>query len=205
MTKNKTLATAGILTALFYVIGFVVLFILNPQAYEELNNLSLAAYNIVGMDYRWYSVVAYLIVGILNLIFCSLLFLMANNKSLAIVGKIFLLISGLLWFSFGVYPYNPMTDNMSNHILVIRVLALLVTSFSGLLFFGGEFETISKDKFLKWYTLSSGLVILLLSLLRIFIYNDETWIRANISITIYFVWFGVFGLRTLSYFKRTPV
>lgn len=199
---NKwTVGIAGVLTPLFFVIGFVVLFILNPQAYEELNNLSLAAYNIVGMDTRWLSVIIYSTVGILNVVVCVGLFLNVRNKSEIVIGKVSLLICGMIWFSFAVFPYDPMTDNFSNHLLLVRVIGFIITSIFGLIFLGVDFGEISKDKFLKRYTILSGFLILVLGTLSTFVYNDATWIRTNASFTIYFVWFGVFGIRMLAQLK----
>jgi len=193
--KKKLFEISGTLSTLTYLIGFMILFKINPQTYEELNNISLASYNIVGMKFRWWSVLLYLTTGFLNVLFCIGLFKNHKDKSIPLVGKIFLSISALIWLSFGVYPCDPLMGDISDHILVIRVLTLIVTCFLGLLFLGLELEIIIADKFLKWYTLSSGILILSLSLLSTFVYNDETWIRTNVSLTIYFIWLGVFGLR----------
>lgn len=196
MSKNLS-AIIGLLITLIYITGFAVLFSLNPQTYDELNNLCIAAYNMVDMDARlWAAIIIYLLVGILNIIFCISIFLNSSNRSLSVVGKILILISGVIWLSFGILPYDPMTD-IGNHLLGIRVILIIAISFLGLLFLGAEFEVIFKDHFLKWYTIASGLLILVLSLLSMFVFNDETWVRTNLSLTIYFAWFGIFGLRVL--------
>lgn len=51
MTMGLRLTSiTGILVGFFFVAGFAILFLLNPQTYDELNNLSIAAYNIPGMN-----------------------------------------------------------------------------------------------------------------------------------------------------------
>lgn len=135
----------------------------------------------------------YIIVGLLNAIVAVGLFKMSDNKSIIVGGKILLLISGVIWTTFGLINSDP--SDFGTHLLAIRTMAILATGLFGLLIIGGEIEKILKDKFLKYYTYASAGTILLLSILSVFVYWDETWIRTNISLTIYFVWFGVFGLR----------
>lgn len=190
---RKTLAIIGVLIPLIFVLGFMVLFIVNPKTYEELNNVSLATYNIEQMDFRlWAAILIYFFVGLLNIAFCVALFLYTPNRSVVLIGKILLLVAGLAWFSLGVFPYDP-TSDISFHLLMTRVVLVILTSSLGLLFIGGELEAIVKSKFLKTYTLSSGLLIMLLGFLSAFVYNDTTWIRTNTSFLIYFLWFGVIG------------
>ncbi|NBW34918.1 MAG: hypothetical protein EBR30_07850 [Cytophagia bacterium] len=186
----------GILTGVFFIIGFAILFVLNPQTYEELNNLSLASYNILGMHARLWAAVVYGITGLLNIIFCVGLLKDKSNSSAGLIGKILLIVSGVTWLSFGLMDYNPTTD-IADHILLIRLIVIITASFVGLLLLGIEYDRIVRDKFLKWFTLSSAGLISLISILSIFVYNDDTWIRTNVSLTTYFVWFTVFGLRTL--------
>lgn len=201
---SKVLAFGGILISTLFFTGFLVLFKLNPQTYDELNNLSLTAYNIVGMEYRlWAACAIYGSIGLLNIIFCISLFLSTPNKSAFLIGKILMLVAGVVWLSFAILPYDPETE-IGNHLLLIRVITMIVASLIGLVFIGSEIDYLSKSKFLKWYTLSSGLLILLLSFLSAFVYNDTTWIRTNVSFLIYFLWFGVSGIELLR-FKQNPI
>lgn len=202
---RKVLAIGGMLITSFFFIGFLVLFKLNPQTYDELNNLSLTAYNIVGMKYRlWAACATYGAVGLLNIIFCVGLFLSTPNKSAFLIGKILMFVAGLVWLSFAILPYDPETE-IGNHVLLIRVIAMVMASMLGLIFLGSEIEYLSKNRILKWYTMASGLSILFLSFLSAFVYNDTTWIRTNISFVIYFSWFGVFGALALEKAKAFTV
>jgi hypothetical protein len=197
MTMGLRLTSiTGILLGFFFVAGFAILFLLNPQTYDELNNLSIAAYNIPGMDAQLWAASLYAVTGSLNIIFCIGLLKDGPNKSAGLIGKIMLIASGVIWMSFGLVAYNPATD-IANHMLLIRLIAMITASFIGLLLLGVEYDKIARDKFLKWFTLLCAGLIFLISILSIFIYNDDTWVRTNISLTTYFVWFTVFGLRTL--------
>jgi hypothetical protein len=194
---SKILAISSILITSFFFIGFLVLFKINPQTYNELNNLSLAAYNIVGMKYRlWAACAIYGTIGLLNIIFCASLFLSTPNKSAFLIGKILMLVAGLVWLSFAILPYDPETE-IGNHLLLIRVIVMIMASLMGLIFIGSEMHYLSTGRFLKWYTLLSGFSILALGFMSTFVYNDTTWIRTNISFTIYFTWFGVLGALAL--------
>ena len=194
--NNKTIGTIGVCVTIFFFLSFVSLFMYNPQTLEEVDNVtSIASFNLVGMNGRLMAAFFnYLIVGLLNLAFVFGLFKMSKNDLPIVIGKILILISGLIWASFGVISWDSYSDN-DIHIVMIRVIALLIVAPLGLIFLGIEFEKIFKDKFSKYYTLATGLTILLLGILSVFVFNDQTWMRTNISLTIYFLWFGVFGLR----------
>jgi hypothetical protein len=196
--SNKTIGTIGLSITIFFILSFVSLFIYNPQTLEEVDKVtSIASFNLTGMNGRWLAAyINYLTIGILNLVFVFGLFRMSKNDLPIVIGKILILISGLIWTSFGVIPWDPYSDN-GIHTVMIRVISLLIISPLGLIFLGSEFEKIIKDNFLKYYTLATGLTILLLGILSVFVFNDQTWIRTNISLTLYFIWFGVFGLKMI--------
>jgi hypothetical protein len=194
---DKLIGTLGLLTTIIFIAGFITLFIYNPITYEELNNISLTQYNLIGMNGRlWLIYVNYITVGLLICVLTIGLFAITKNNSIIVAGKILLLVSGCIWTSFGLIPYDMNTE-FGNQLMTIRTMAILLTGSIGLIILGAEFEQILKDKFLKYYTLTTAGTILLIGTLSIFVFWDETWIRTNISLTIYFIWFGVFGLRFL--------
>ena len=194
---HKQIGLIGILTAAVFLAGFLTLFIYNPQTRQELNNLSLSSYNLIGMKGQaWTAYVNYLTVGLLNTFFAIGLFWTTKNKSIIVAGKILLLLTGLIWTSYGLVP-TDLSNDSGMHLMMISVFSMLITGPAGLIILGAEFEQIFKDKFSKYYTLSTGLVILFIGFLSVFVFNDETWIRTNISLTIYFIWFGVFGIKIL--------
>ncbi|MBX2897988.1 MAG: hypothetical protein KF763_21275, partial [Cyclobacteriaceae bacterium] len=193
---SKIIGTIGICITLLFVISYVSLFIYNPQTLEEVDKVtSIAAFNITGMNGRWIiAYLNYLTIGLLNLVFVFGLFKNSKNDLPIIIGKILILISGLIWTSFGVMSWDAFSD-IGIHTVMIRVIVLLTVTPLGLIFLATEMEKVVKDKFSKYYTLTTGLLILLLGILSVFVYNDQTWMRTNVSIAIYFLWFGVFGLR----------
>ncbi len=193
---TKIIGTIGICITLFFIISFVSLFIYNTQTLEEVDKVtSIASFNITGMNGRWLiAYLNYLTIGLLNLAFVFGLFKTSKNDFPIIIGKILILISGLIWTSFGVVSWDAYSDT-GIHTIMIRVIVLLTVTPLGLIFLATEMEKVVKDKFSKYYTLATGLIILLLGILSVFVFNDQTWMRTNVSIAIYFLWFGVFGLR----------
>lgn len=188
----------GVLTGLFFIVGFMVLFILNPLTYDELNNLSLASYNLLGMDAKiWVAFVVYGIVGLLNVFFSIGLLIDKSDTSVSLIGKIMFFISGIVWLSFGLLDYDP-TTGIGNHLLLIRLVIMNTCSMIGLLLLSVDYYRIIQNKFLKFFTMSSGILMLSLGVFTIFIYNDSTWVRTNVLLIMYFVWIMVFGLHNLS-------
>lgn len=194
----RIIGIIGITITTFFVLGFLSLFIYNPQTLEEVDNVaSIAAFNLTGMNGRWLAAYFnYLTVGLLNLAFVFGLFKVSKNDFPIIIGKFLVLIAGLIWASFGVISWDPYSED-GIHTVMLRVISLLIIAPLGLIFLGSEFERIVKDKFSKYYTLATGLTILLIGILSVFVFNDQTWIRTNISLIIYFLWFGIIGLRLL--------
>ncbi len=106
------------------------------------------------------------------------------------------MLCAVAWLTFGLLPYNP-TSDVSNHLLLIRLIVFIVASFTGLLLLSVEYYRIEQDKLLECYTLLTAGLILVLSFLSVFVYDDKTWIRTNASLSAYFLWLAVFGLRVL--------
>jgi hypothetical protein len=193
---NKLVGATGILVTLVFITGFLGLFIINPQTLEEINNVSLTFYNLKGMHGRiWAVSVIYSAVGTLNIIFGLLLIMLTKKWGVTVVGEILLLVFGVVWLSYGLFPYDAETDFGIN-LMLLRIAITMLTGSIGLLLLAAEFKVIISNKYMKWYTQLSGLVILLLALISIFVY-DTTWIRTNASLVLYFIWFGVFGLAQL--------
>lgn len=196
--SQRTLGVIGLLIPILFISGFVSLFIYNPQTLEEVDKVtSIASFNLAGMNGRWLAAyLNYLTIGLLNVVFVYGLFKLSKNDLPIVIGKILILIAGLIWTSFGVLSWDPFSNN-GIHTIMIRAISILIVAPLGLIFLSIEFEKILKDKFSKYYTLTTGLIILILGILSMFVFNDQTWIRTNISLTMYFLWFGVIGLRLM--------
>jgi hypothetical protein len=195
--RGRLAGLTGVLTGCFFFGSLSVLFILNPQILSELNNVSLASYNIRGMNgQRFAAISMYGISGVLNICHCVGFLMDKPSNMVCIIGKMLLTLCGTLWLSFGALQYDLNAD-MSHHFLIIRLVLLILSCSVGFLLLSFEYDRISNDRFLKSYTIFTSLIILLLSLLSLFVYNDETWVRTNISLALYFVWFTAVGLRAL--------
>jgi preprotein translocase subunit Sss1 len=184
---------------IFFFLGFGSLFIYNPQTLKAVNNVtSITSFNLRGMSGSW--LVAYFIympIGLLNITFVLGLFKMTKNNLPIVIGKILILMAGLIWTSFGVMSWEQSSDNDALSMWV-RLSSMLIITSVGLIIIGIEFKKIANDNFLQYYTMTTGLGILLVGILGLFVLDGTTLvIRANISLTFYFVWFGVFGLRLM--------
>lgn len=194
---NNTLKGAlCLLTALLFISGYSGLFIINPQTFNEINNLGISGYNIKGMTGAGWIAVFYILAGLLNTAIAFALLRITGRRTLIAGGIVLLLISGLIWTSFGIISYVPSTE-FGIELVMLRTILFLLTSSFGLLFIGADIEKIVNDRFLKFYTLVTAGIILIICSLSLFVFDDDTWIRTNISLTLYFLWFGVFGLRIL--------
>jgi len=197
-TMNNTLTGAlSLLTAFLFISGYSGLFIINPQTVEELNNLGISGYNINGMKGAALIAVFYALAGLLNSAVAIILLRKTKKKTLIAGGIILLFISGIIWTSFGLISYVPSTE-FGIELVMLRTILFLVTAFFGLLFIGADIEKTFNDRFLKIYTLATAGIILMLCSLSLFVLEDKTWIRTNISLALYFLWFGVFGIRILT-------
>jgi len=197
-TMNNTLTGAlSLLTAFLFISGYSGLFIINPQTVEELNNLGISGYNINGMKGAAWIAVFYALAGLLNSAVAIILLRKTKKKTLIAGGIILLFISGIIWTSFGLISYVPSTE-FGIELVMLRTILFLVTAFFGLLFIGADIEKTFNDRFLKIYTLATAGIILMLCSLSLFVLEDKTWIRTNISLALYFLWFGVFGIRILT-------
>jgi hypothetical protein len=198
--KSRIVYTVAILTTLSFFLGFVIFFAFNPQGIEGINILNLASYNVTGINARiWVAIVAYCGTGVLNILFCFGLLTVKSRGKAELTGKILIFLCGLIWLTFGLLRYNP-TAYVSNLFMIVRLGVVVAGSFSGLLILALEYSDITQDRFLKWYTLITAGIIFLLSLASLLIFNDDTWVRTNVSLIVYFAWFVVFGARNL--FKK---
>ncbi|CAN0491848.1 unnamed protein product, partial [Phaeothamnion confervicola] len=145
----KTIGVLGILTTIFFAAGFIGLFIINRQAYEEFNNFNICGFNLDGMPGENWIKTSYIIVGLLNTIILIGLFRLSDNKSIIVVGKILLLISGVTWTTLGLINYDLNSD-FGNHLLAQRTIAILTAGIFGLIIIGAEIEKITSDNFLKY-------------------------------------------------------
>src|SRR5688572_24890015 len=133
---HKRIGLIGLLTTIVFLIGFVTLFIYNPQTLEELNDVSLASYNLIGMNGQaWTAYVNYLTVGLLSTLFAIGLFRTTKNNSIIVAGKILLLLTGLIWTSYGTLPTDLLSDSGIN-IMMIRLISILLTGPMGLIILG---------------------------------------------------------------------
>jgi uncharacterized membrane protein SirB2 len=193
MTARAT-GLLGILTTISFFVGFAILFVNYPKALNEVNNLSIVAFNVVGWDGRAIAVGVYCVTGVFSILFCINLF-RAKNDIINRIGAILLLTADLVWISFGLFPYQ-FQDDLGIHLFLIRIASMLFIATVGLIVVAASYFVDQQDPFLKISTLVSGLVILVFSTVSIFT-DDASWVRTNLSLIVYFTWFGLFSIRLL--------
>lgn len=192
--ENKLFGLTGLLSLILPFIGFIVLFQINPQALSELDSLALSYFNVMGAKGQtWVKWVIYLATGLTSLTTLIGLLIM-NKKSIQIViGLSFLITSSIIWISFGLIPIVP-DDLINDHKLaLLRTIIFLLTSIIGFLLIGTEYLKLRQKSFLKWLTLTIAIAIATLATLSTFVFNDETYIRTNTSLALYFIWIGLVG------------
>lgn len=112
MLSKKVIGILGILIPITFCIGFGIFHtIINPEYIENSPLTSLAAYNIDytndGINYwvkgdYWVKGIIYLGLGQLISIFSIGLFIHSKGSNTNRIASILLLISGIIWLSFGI-------------------------------------------------------------------------------------------------------
>ncbi|MEP2774142.1 MAG: hypothetical protein ABJH05_18440 [Fulvivirga sp.] len=197
--ENKVFGLTGILSFILPLIGFLTLFQINPQALIELDLLALSYYNIIGADGQlWTKWVIYIATGLTSLLTLTGLLIQNKKNTQIIIGLSFLMASSLIWVSFGLVDMVP--DDMINDskLVLMRTIIFMLTSIIGFLLIGTDLMKIRARVFVKWMTLTVAIMIGTLGSLSTFVFNDETYIRTNSSLALYFIWLGIIGFLLLT-------
>ena len=191
----------GLVSVLLFCSGFTGLFIINPQAIQEINNVCITYFNLLDMEGRlWISSLGYIASGVAGIIYFGALLFKVVSTSRKIALWI-LVLHSVLWISFGVIPYNHLSDS-SNLLMLNRTLIDLFLILSGLLIISSEGLTSDHLGPIRLSSIVSASLIGILCFMSVFVFNDSTWIRSNLCYLIYHLWIGVSGLTLL--IRRTP-
>lgn len=195
MKKNILYGTVGIMSFLFFLIGFMILISSNPQVIAEIDNLALSYFNLEGMNGRQLAnFVIYIGAGLLS--FFTLIGLLIENRrsSQLIIGISFLIVSALNWISFGLTSRGIDDIEGDGKLVLLRTIVFLLTSVMGLMLVGTDKLKLNDHRVAKWSTLTIGVIITSLGILSTFVINDNTWWRTNLSISLFFIWIGIIGI-----------
>ena len=196
MNRKQQIITGyfGIAISLTFILSFSIIFIhLIPSFFKK--EIIILMYNSQGIPGRnFIKYIAYFFTGILIIFFNIALIKNTNNSSTNLIGKIFLLLSGLIYSSLGIIDKN---EDILTNLNLFQYSAVLPFGILGLFFLCFEFEKISKSKKTK-----KGLILITLYLITecfvniIFIINNLTYnfIITKLSWLIYFLSFGYIGL-----------
>ncbi len=190
MSYRQIHGLIGIAISVVFFIGFWIIFLNYPDSFDKSKGLSIAAYPLMGLNDKSLVVfTVFTLLGLLNIIYCiGYLFPLSNHMTI-LVGKCFLLLSALQWCSFGFLPYSN-----ESHLFLLRVISFNLTNLFGLFVLGMESKLISKSLSIRYYTLSTCALLLVLSILGIMTLENHSFMRTNIMISLYFLWIGVNGM-----------
>ena len=193
----KKIGIIGIAIPLLFLISFSILFLeINPLMIEQAKGISIIALNVKGtIGKNWIAYVNYFSLGFLIVIFCLLLLLKTVNSSITLVGKIFLLISGLSWMLLGVIGLE-IGDSKSAIYLVSSLLLNLGLGSLGFIFLSAnseEFKKIMKSKFVRWGVFLCGIFIIIFWIISLSSSDYQEVLRL-LCWTLYFWGFGLLGI-----------
>ncbi|NOT76900.1 MAG: hypothetical protein HOP08_18405 [Cyclobacteriaceae bacterium] len=191
MSYSGFLRFIGVLITVVFVVGFFLLFINSPGSFEKSDRLSIASYYLMGIDRGNLAIyLCYHILGGLLVIFC-MGFLSIRAKQIQVfIAKVLLLFSGIQWLSFGIFPDKEVGEDL----FLLRVIVFNLTCFLSFLILGVDFHSISRNKIATYYTIITAAGMLIIFLNGVFTLENRSFLFTNIHISMYFAWFGFFGV-----------
>ncbi len=200
--KNKLLGLSGTLSLIILLVGYVGLIQINPQIVVEFDLMALSFYNMEGLHgqmlAKW---IIYYGAGWTSLILLIGLIIENRKSTRIIIGLIFLAISAAIWISFGFISITPEDFEVDSKLVLMRTILFILTIIVGFTLIGTDCMDVKAKTFIKWLTLSFAIIITILGSLSTFVFNDETYVRTNISLFLFFIWVGVMGTTLLT--KKT--
>ena len=187
----RQLKITGTLVTLTYLVTFGMLTIVDEKVIEEMKDISVTAYNFEGMPYRQLiNIFGYVIPGGLIGLFSYRLQKYFKSGTAGKIGAIILLVSGLSWLTLGIYGLIP-NNELTGFIHLTKVTVSFIGAILGLILLSSDVNIVTTQKSIKIITLGTGLLML-----AEIVYTFSTsysGIVANISWTIYFLWFIIFS------------
>lgn len=191
----RLLRVSGIGVTVAFIFSLIVLFTITPQTYDELDYLGITSFNIEGFSLRLQVVLLnYALPGVLIVLFATILSTYSGSAKRIKYGSYLIILSGLAWGSFGVYPIE--IDGFNGVFGVIHMVKITVCWLSGiigLLLISIDFDRIFRPRYLRWVTIVTGSLMLLESIY--FIMGEWSGKMSAIAWSVYMSWFFIFSLR----------
>lgn len=194
--RLKDIGIIGMLIPAYFIVAFLIyIFVVNPEAIETLDDISIAAYNIENnKGIFWVRYINYVGLGVLILIFCSALLYQEKIQETNRISLIILLLSGLLWTSLGIFGITQNGDNFESTFFIVRIPLILILGSTGFLLMSNELMRIVNDKPLKWILFFFGIAIIINGVLELILLENYPHYLTYLSWIIYFLGFSVIGI-----------
>ena len=198
MNKRHLTGILGGIIPIFFLIGFYLfIFEYNPDRFKLSDGEFVVGLVLKGMPgYELAKFFNYIFIGFTIICFSISLIKNTSNKGLNRIGKILILLSGAIYFSFGLTDIADNSD--STAILFLgRILLTLILGAIGFIFISDEFLQISNNKVFKWLIFSLGILILLNGSLQVLAMDVYPSYMGLVNWLIYFGGLGVIGISLL--------
>ena len=195
MSKRQLTGILGVLIPIFFLIGFYLfIFEYNPDRFNLSDGEFLVGFVLEGMPgYELAKFFNYIFIGFTIICFSISLLKNTSNEGQNRMGKILLLISGLIYFSFGL---TDITDNSDATAILFlgRIVLTLLLGALGFILISDEYFQISDNKIFKWLIFSLGILILLNGLLQVIAMSVYPSYMGLVNWVIYFGGIGIIGV-----------
>lgn len=195
MNKRQITGIFGILTTSSFLIGFAVLYwFFNPKVFSATDGLLVVGLNVSGMNgLEWTQYFNYFFVGLLIISFSVSLLKNTNNEGLNKVGKILILLSGIIYTTLGFIEFDE-NSYITIWICLSQLVLTLALGSIGFILLSDDYMRIYKSKVVKYIIFSIGLLIILNGILQVFAKDIYPPFMGLFSWLIYFMGLGFIGI-----------
>ncbi|HMV10496.1 MAG TPA: hypothetical protein PK325_04310 [Cyclobacteriaceae bacterium] len=187
----------GVLISVSILVGFVCFFSLNPSVFKEINNLPVGVYNVDQIELSIIPKCIYLITGFLTIIYASLA-LVQYRHILLKLGALAILVTGLIWMSFGLISVDPNSESDYGSVILRSYLIVLFILTAKIILLVHVYNI---GRGLIYKTLTAILIGIDFLFLFITMFSPSiSWTFINIILLIYFFWLAFEG-----YFLSKPL
>ena len=206
MNKKQTTGILGTIIPVLFTIGFYLfIFEYNPNRFNLTESEFIVGFLLEGMPgYVLAKYFNYILIGLIIISFSISLIKTTSNKGFNKFGKLLLLLSGAIYFSFGFTNIGDDSDFIV-FLYLGRILLTLLFGAIGFIMISDEYLEISNNKIIKWTIFSFGLLIILNGIYGFFALENYPTYMGLISWVIYFLGFGLIGVSLLNRQRTTTV
>ena len=198
MSKRQLTGFLGGIIPILFLIGFYLfIFEYNPDRFDLSDGEFIIGFVLEGMPgYELAKFFNYIFIGFTIICFSISLLKNTSNKGLNRMGKILILISGLIYFSFGL---TDIADNSDATVFLFlgRIVLTLLFGAIGFIMISDEYFEISNIKIFKWLIFLFGILILLNGLLQLLAMEVYPPYMGLVGWLIYFLGLGIIGISLL--------